>query len=285
MTPTATVVGTPTPTPTPGLGTVQWIKSPSNGNLFLTTGTQTFQFDEVLINQQDPNGLGGFAFDVHYDPTVFQQPTINLTPAVVLFASSGRLLNCSMSIPLPGLIHVGCASSGGIGVGPQWSGPQVLAHVTLTPLSLVVNTIRPNKENGIYTDVDDTGQQVTNTCGQPLNDGTIQPLPGQPECQGVLLPGVGPGGVLPDTAARVTVRRLEGDVVPDCSVDVADMQTEASKFGLSTGSLLFNKFFDVNLPLQFGDGEIDINDVQFVLGRVGSTCANPNPPQPPIPGP
>ena len=31
-----------------------------------------------------------------------------------------------------------------------------------------------------------------------------------------------------------------------------------------------------------GDGDIDINDLQFVYGRFGSTCANPWPAQPPV---
>ena len=30
-----------------------------------------------------------------------------------------------------------------------------------------------------------------------------------------------------------------------------------------------------------GDGDVDVKDIQFVFGRQGSTCANPNPPQPP----
>jgi len=206
-----------------------------------------------------------------------------------LFASSGRLLNCSISIPLNGLIHVACASTGPLYTGPIFTGPQVMAHVTLTPQSLIVEAIRPNKENGVVSVVKDDQVTVTNTCGQPLNDGSIQPVPGQPECQGVPLLGVGPGGVLTGNPnggeTVVTIRRLEGDVTMDCKVDVIDMQLEASKFGVSTGSVLYSVFFDVNTPLQHGDGEIDINDIQFVFGRFGSSCQNPVPPQPSQPAP
>jgi hypothetical protein len=243
----------------------------------------------VLFNALDPNGLGGFSFDVHYDPTLFQQPSIDLTPAVLLFASASRLLNCSMSIPLNGVVHVACVSTGPIFTGPIFSGPQVIAHVTLTPQDAVVEAIRPNKENGVVSIVKDDQVTVTNTCGQPLNDGTIQPLPGQPECQGTLLPGVGPGGVLmgnPNGGQTVvTIRRLEADITKDCVVDISDMQLEASKFGTSVGNLLYNVFFDVNEPTQHGDGEIDINDAQFVYGRFTSSCAAPIPPQTPVPGP
>ena len=287
ITPTPSETGTPTPTSTPDPGVVRWEKSPTAGNVFLTTGTQTYQFDEIMTNQLDPNGLGGFSFDIHYDPTIFQQPTVDLTPAVVLFASSGRLLNCGITIPLNGLIHVACASTGTIGVGPEWSGPEVIAHITLTPQDVVVEAIRPNKENGVVSVVKDDQVTVTNTCGQPLNDGSIQPLPGQPECQGVNLPGVGPGGVLTGNPnggqTTVTIRRLEGDVAVDCEVNVLDMQFEAGRFGSSTGGMLYDEFWDVNSPLQHGDGEIDINDIQFVYGRFGSTCSVSIPPQTPAP--
>jgi hypothetical protein len=31
-----------------------------------------------------------------------------------------------------------------------------------------------------------------------------------------------------------------------------------------------------------GDGDIDINDLQFIFGRQGSSCTRPHPPQPPV---
>ena len=259
---------------------VAWSKSPASSNNFLTTGTGAFTFDEILTNQGDPHGLGGFAFDLHYDPTIFANPTVDTSPAAAIFTAAGRTLSCSMSILGNGIDHIACASTGPFGVCPTWVGPQVMAHVTMTPLEIVTEQVRPNKENGIVTAVKDTNTVVSNTCGQPLNDGTIQPLPGQPECQGNPLQGVGPGGTLNDSMTVATIRRLEGDVTKDCSVDIADMQLEASKYGTSVGSLLYNVFYDVNSPLQHGDGEIDILDVQFVYGRMGSTCTTPIPAQP-----
>ena len=275
---------------------VAWSKSPTcpDGNVWLAENNNLAQsgsecvgsasFDEVMTNQGDPNGLGGFSFDLHYDPTQYIAPTIDLQPAIDLFAAAGRTLDCSITIAGNGIVHVACASTGPIGTGPQWVGPQVMAHVTLTPQDLLVEAIRPNKENGDVSTVKDDQVTVTNTCGQPLNDGTIEPIPGQPECQGNPLQGVGPGGVLtgnPNGGQLTnTIRRLEGDIDRDCSVDVSDMQNEASRFGMSVGNLLYNVFYDVNLPLQHGDGEIDINDIQFVYGRFGSECMSPIPPQP-----
>ncbi|HYM16406.1 MAG TPA: cohesin domain-containing protein [Dehalococcoidia bacterium] len=238
--------------------------------------------DEVLSNPNDPAGLGGYQFDLSYDPNVFDPPVIQDAGQMNV---SGHVTTCSMTIVVPGVVHIGCVAGAPLGSGASWLGTRTMATVRFDVAALVEKTIRPNKENGTYVNLVDTNTAVTNTCGQPLNDGTVQPLPGQPECQGSPLPGVGPGGSLADTEARYTVRRLEGDIVPDCAVDVADIQLEASKFGLSSGALLYDKFFDVNLPLQFGDGEIDINDVQFVMGRLGSTCLSPLPPQPPVPTP
>ncbi len=284
---TATDTNSPTSAPASGSATlciippaVAWSKTPASQNAFLTTGVQTFTFNEVMTNQGDPNGLGAFSFDIHYDPTIFANPVVDTSPAAALFAAAGRTLICSPTILGNGIDHIACVSTGPLGVGPTWVGPKVMAIVTLTPLEIVTEQIRPNKENGLVTAVKDTATTVANTCGQPLNDGTIQPLPGQPECQGLPLQGVGPGGVLNDSMTVITLRRLEGDITKDCAVTIADAQLEASKFGMSVGNLLYNVFYDVNSPLQHGDGEIDILDIQFVFGRLGSTCATPIPAQP-----
>ncbi len=309
---------------------VAWHKASTcgNGNVWLAennnptqsvgqcVGTRTF--DEVMTNQGDKAGLGGFSFDLHWDPTQFIPPVIDMTPAIQLFCdgtsppgtgivtngvcttpgTNGRKLSCSISIPFNGVIHEACASTGTFATGPQWAGDKVMAHVTLTLQDLLREAIRPNKENGDVSTVKDDQVTVTNSCGQPLNDETqgstsIPPsfqtpgVPPNPDCQGVRLQGVGPGGVLvgnPNGGQLTsTFRRLEGDVTKDCSVDISDMQLEASKFGTSLGNLLYGVFFDVNEPTQHGDGEIDINDVQFVFGRMGSECSLPIPPQPPAP--
>ncbi|MBF6601311.1 MAG: hypothetical protein IVW36_12460, partial [Dehalococcoidia bacterium] len=85
---------------------------------------------------------------------------------------------------------------------------------------------------------------------------------------------------IPQDQARYTVRRLEADVNADCQVDVVDDQEEARRYFTAVGSLLYGRMYDINLPQT--DGVIDISDLQFVLGRNGSTCARPIPPQPPV---
>jgi len=86
-------------------------------------------------------------------------------------------------------------------------------------------------------------------------------------------------GPIPQSQARYTIRRLEGDVTSDCQVRVDDMQQVANRYLATRGTLLYSPLYDVSLPAP--SGVIDVQDLQFVFGRVNSTCANPIPPQPP----
>jgi len=239
----------------------------------------TVQFDEVLANQTDPNGLGAYEFTLHYNNLVFNAPIITDSGKL---GSTGRPVTCTMTIPLETQVHWGCASTGLTPAGPIWTGPMVMAHVIFPIKSFARGSLYPHKENGVVSRFDDTGTKGANICGQSLNDGTGYVVPGQtPECQGVLLPGVLPGGLLADSYSFVTIRRLEGDIDKNCVVDISDMQAEASRYGFNLGSLLYNVWFDLE-PHQTGaDGDIDIKDIQFVFGRFGSKCSAPIPPQTP----
>jgi hypothetical protein len=96
-------------------------------------------------------------------------------------------------------------------------------------------------------------------------------------------PGYTSGGLTPDCGdAVITVRMLEGDVDLDCDVDIVDEQQLAFRYGTFFGSLFYDPFYDLE-PKLTGDFDLDIKDVQFVFGRDGSTCANPQPPQAPMP--
>ncbi len=292
---------------------VAWSKSPSIQQVFLcesgtpptngcTTSGQTgsVNFDEILTNQGDPNGLGAFEFTLHFDNLIFNVPTIcnsnpistcpalgtasfvDIGPATTLFAAAGRTLICSMSLPQETQIHVACASTGPIGVGPVFVGAQIMAHVSMDIKDFVRGSLYPHKENGIVTRFDDTGTELANTCGWPLNDGTGYIVPGQTtECQGVALLGILPGGLVADSSSFVTIRRLEADMDKDCDVDVADMQAMATRYGFGFGSLLYQIWFDLEPHTTGADGDIDIKDVQFVFGRFGSNCTAPIPPQVP----
>lgn len=290
---------------------VAWSKSPTNQQVFLcesgtvpvngctTSGkTGSVNFDEILTNQGDPNGLGAFEFTLHFDNLIFNVPTIcnsnpistcpavgsasfvDIGPAVTLFAGAGRTLTCSMSLPQETQIHVACASTGPIGVGPVFVGAQVMAHVSMDIKDFVRGSLYPHKENGIVTRFDDTGTELANTCGWPLNDGTGYVVPGQTtECQGNPLLGILPGGLVADSSSFVTIRRLEADMDKDCDVDVADMQAMATRYGFGFGSLLYQIWYDLEPHTTGADGDIDIKDVQFVFGRFGSTCTTPIPAQ------
>jgi hypothetical protein len=239
----------------------------------------TVQFDEVFTNQLDPNGLGAYEFTLHYDNLIFSSPVI--TDSGVL-GSTGRPVTCTMSILLETQVHWGCASTGLTPPGPIWAGPKTMAHVVLPMKDTTRGGLYPHKENGIVSRFDDTGTEPANVCGQPLNDGTGFVLPGQTtECQGVLLLGVLPGGLLPDSHSFITIRRLEGDLDKNCVVDINDMQAEATRYGFGLGSLLYDVWYDLEPHTTGADGDIDIKDIQFVFGRFGSRCDAPIPPQTP----
>jgi hypothetical protein len=125
--------------------------------------------------------------------------------------------------------------------------------------------IRPTSMNGVARILLDENCEAADVLGNPL-------------------PGSISGGltVLCEDA-HVTVRRLEGDINSDCQVDLIDGQTIAFHYGAFFGSLVYDPFLDLE-PKQT-DFDIDIKDVQFVVGRAGlpgSTCDNPVPPQPPV---
>jgi hypothetical protein len=63
----------------------------------------------------------------------------------------------------------------------------------------------------------------------------------------------------------------------DCDVDALDAQQTAGRYLFNATSPYYRAGYD----LQGGpDGEIDIQDIQYVNGRIGSTCASPAPAEP-----
>jgi hypothetical protein len=80
----------------------------------------------------------------------------------------------------------------------------------------------------------------------------------------------------------VTIRYLEGDVEPDCTVNGLDTQAVAFRWGVSKGHQFYNPFMNVEPSGPQSDSDIDINDLQFIFGRFGSTCENPHPVQSPV---
>ncbi len=167
---------------------------------------------EVMNNQSDPNGFGGYQLDVLYDPFAFQAAAV--VDLGVLNDSGVRVTSCRSSEQSPGDTLIVCASTGPFGVGATWTGPMMIAKVTLKLQPGVFQTIQAGPSGGLATTIRDS-VRVSNTCGQPLNDGSIQPIPGQKECDGNLLPGLGAGGVVlnPGNSA-VTITRSPSTPTP-----------------------------------------------------------------------
>ena len=81
----------------------------------------------------------------------------------------------------------------------------------------------------------------------------------------------------------MTIRFLEGDVEPDCQITTLDTQAIAFRWGAHKGqTLLYNERFNLEPSGTQKDQDIDVNDLQFVYGRFGSTCLDPWPEQAPI---
>lgn len=61
------------------------------------------------------------------------------------------------------------------------------------------------------------------------------------------------------------------------------MRLPSRRIAVSLPLLLYTPFMDLEPSGQVkGDGDIDVKDLRFVFGRLGSTCASPWPPQLPV---
>jgi hypothetical protein len=166
-------------------------------------------------------------------------------------------------------------------LGFQQISGTVAATITVSPEADLPFRIRPGKDNGVVRRLLDENCEVADLIGGPLtalqdiidgidNDGdTVVDEPNEN-----LQPNV---GLTPDcTDIDITVRRLEGDLDMDCDVQVTDAQRIAFRYGSFFGQLLYDTFYDME-PFVTPDFDIDIKDLQFVFGRIGSTCADPIP--------
>ena len=229
-------------------------------------------------------GLGAYEFQVEYDNFVIQ----SLNPCDIVFGPGGAgalrapvdqlnssspanpdctpdpgLANngtCAMSFILENVVRFGCVTIGTTNAGPL--GSFDLASLVLIPHPDLRNDIFPGNNNGTVTVLKDNGCELVDIFGHPVL-GSIN------------------GGLTPVCGdLAVTVRILEGDLNLDCKVDVTDEQAIATRYGGFFGSLLYNKWYDLEPATH--DLDIDIKDLQKVFGRDTSTCQNPIPAQPPL---
>jgi hypothetical protein len=294
---TPTVTNTPTPVPTatntPAQPVVEKcaekISTGQSGpcanlvNLFLTaqgtklapdtcnTGTDGVTFRQQINTKVtgvdkhgDPRDLGGFSFKVNYDET---KVCVSIAPgplAQAWVAAGGTCIiqDIKTNPTLQGSATIACVSLGKLSY-PSVGDNTLLATVTVKPQPEEYSVMRPNNSNGNVVQIINKACKLTDQQGDP-----VATLPGVPTC----------------TDADVTIRYLEGDVVPDCEVDTIDTQAEAFRWGSQKGTLLYNDFNNLEPSKPKQDDDIDINDLQFVYGRFGSECNGTfqQPPQPPV---
>ena len=189
-------------------------------------------------------GLGSFEFLIYYNET-----TIDVSVAEGPFlGSTGRQTNCS-TLSGEGWLRFGCVSWGGQH-GPSGSG--ILAYIEVDPNPDLV--IRPTSRNIVLVNLLNSSLDVE------LADELGNPIP---------IDMVG--------SAAISVRALEGDVNYDCKVNVIDEQAVSGRYGTGFGIWPYNMFYDLEPVI--ADFDIDIKDLQFVYGRDGRTCEEPEQPQ------
>ena len=198
-----------------------------------------------------PEGLGAAEFQLKFDHKVFD---IQILPEDDW--TNGRMMDCTMTIITENDIRYGCVTLGpGLGL-PKADGVK-FATIVVYPEPDMRYRIRATKDNGVVRRLLDENCEIADIYGD-IFPGTFAGL--TPDC----------------TDVDITVRRLEGDVDMDCDVDIVDSQLMNYRFQAFFGSLSYDIFYDLE-PWPTGDYDIDIKDLQFVNGRVGSTCENPLP--------
>ncbi len=137
-----------------------------------------------------------------------------------------------------------------------------LARITVKPELGEYSTMRPNNSNGNVIQILNKACKLSDQQGD-----AIAQNPNLATC----------------TDVDVTIRYLEGDVVPDCIVNTIDAQAQAFRWGTQKGTLRYSDFNNLEPSKPKSDDDIDINDLQFVYGRFNSVCNGfQQPPQPPI---
>jgi hypothetical protein len=256
---------------------------------------------EWAFNADGPEGLGAYEFQLKFDHKIFD---IEIEDAGFL-GSTGRTVNCTMTIISENDIRFGCVSSDptpGPPIPPGPTGSAVLANVYVRPEPDLRYRLTPGQENGVIRTLLDENCELADVFGDPLAaastdqdlDGELDedPINGVDDdgdttidedwVDEVLLPGILPGGLLATCAdAILTVRILEGDLNLDCRVDVVDDQMAAFRYGAFVGNLLYDPWYDLEPALK--DFDVDIKDLQKVFGRNGSGCQAPIPDQSPLP--
>jgi hypothetical protein len=220
------------------------VKNPQFTTLYLGQGTLTISEDVSGIPAG--TGLGAFSVGFFY-PMNLIQVTVREGP---FLRSTGRITSC-FTTQRENFIGFYCLSTGA-SAGPTGSG--TLASIYVSPRSGLIRS--PTVGNGVLVRLDDQVGALAGVLGDSIEV-----------------------GLLGD--AEVRIQALEGDLNLDCAVNVLDEQLISFRYYAHEGSLLYDPWYDLQ-PV-FGDGDIDIKDLQFVFGRDGWTCEHPGPRPTPTP--
>ena len=217
---------------------------PLTANLFV--GGPPLLMDERVVGIPSDRGVAAFELDLRFDP--------NLVAVTIeeggFLSGTGNAVSCDVtSINFFERVF-SCTSSG---AEPYPTGGGVLARLTIVPSPDL--RLRATMDNGGITLID----LVSGGTTLVDSDGFFVPIQR-------IIDGV------------VVVRQLEGDINEDCVVNVIDEQDVAQRYTATFGSLLYTRLH--GREPGGGDGEVDIKDLQFVVGRDGSKCDEPTPPQP-----
>ncbi|MDP3768752.1 MAG: hypothetical protein Q8S13_12120, partial [Dehalococcoidia bacterium] len=201
-------------------------------------------------NQQ----LGSFEFQLTYNQ---QKVCVDIDPGMAA-AGMTCIVEDSTNSQLEGVARIGCVTLGKF-TFPDTNTPagRHLATILVRPQPDEYSIIKPNQDNGNVVHIGNSGCELADLQGHPIKVASCDD-------------------------ADVTMRFLEGDVEADCTVDTLDTQATAFRWGAEKGDLLYNERFNLEPSAAQADQDVDINDVQFIYGRFGSTCGAPHPPQNPV---
>jgi hypothetical protein len=211
----------------------------------------------------DDQELGAFEFEIHFDP---DKVCVNIIPGTAVTGTledpqSGQficIIEDKDSSQLEGVARIGCVTVGkSFSIDTTTQAGRHLADVVIKPQPDEYSVIKPNQDNGNVIQVNNVACELADLQGHPIKLFSCED-------------------------ADLTIRFLEGDVEPDCTVNALDTQAIAFRWGVNKGSLIYAAFMNLEPSGTQADNDIDIKDLQFVFGRFGSTCAVPHPDQPPV---
>ncbi|MCI0889692.1 MAG: hypothetical protein J4O04_02710 [Chloroflexi bacterium] len=256
------------------------IKSPALSNVFLTrqgakippadclSGTDAAVLEERLDvpipAAPDPKDagllqqVGAFEFEVHYDN---KKVCIEIQPAGFWATAAEVICIIEDSATKPeaeGIARIGCVTVGKTNwVDTNTEEGRHLANVIVRPQPEIYSQAKPNQDNGVVVSIANVNCDLSDLQGHAIAISSCDD-------------------------SNVTFRYLEADVNADCVVDAADTQAVAFRWGVAKGSLIYKDFMNLEPSGPQADDDIDINDLQFIYGRFGSTCTSPHPQQNPV---